>query len=94
MHVSINYRVGPFGFPQGAEAATRGALNLGLKDQQAMFQWVQDNAVNFGGDPNNVTIVGLSAGAHSVSIGIRISTLYMTNNRQGWTSSYIVFSRK
>ncbi|KAI2634251.1 alpha/beta-hydrolase [Hypomontagnella submonticulosa] len=64
--MSFNYRVGAFGFLPSGVTAKEGVLNLGLKDQQAMFQWVQDNAVNFGGDPNNVTIVGLSAGAHSV----------------------------
>ena len=54
MHVSINYRVGPFGFPQGAETATRGALHLGLKDQLAGLEWIQDNIAAFGGDPRRV----------------------------------------
>ncbi|KAI1388783.1 alpha/beta-hydrolase [Hypoxylon trugodes] len=64
--MSFNYRVGALGFLPGASAAEAGLLNLGLKDQQALFQWVQNNAADFGGDANNVTIMGLSAGAHSV----------------------------
>lgn len=65
--VSFNYRVGAFGFLPSALTAREGLLNLGLKDQQALFAWVQDNIAAFGGDPGNVTIMGLSAGAHSVS---------------------------
>ncbi|KAI1135245.1 alpha/beta-hydrolase [Hypoxylon sp. FL0543] len=64
--MSFNYRVGALGFLPSAQAQKEGLLNLGLKDQQAFFQWVQNNAADFGGDPNNVTIMGLSAGAHSV----------------------------
>ncbi|KAH9916610.1 extracellular triacylglycerol lipase precursor [Epithele typhae] len=67
VYVSINYRVGPFGFPQGEEAARRGALNLGLKDQLAGLKWVQNNVRTFGGDPTKVTIFGQSAGAISIA---------------------------
>jgi hypothetical protein len=48
--------------------AKEGSLNLGLRDQITMFEWVQTNIGAFGGDPDNVTLIGLSAGAHSVSI--------------------------
>jgi carboxylesterase type B len=65
--VSFNYRVGALGFLPAALTARQGLLNLGLKDQQLLFQWVQENISKFGGDPENVTIMGLSAGAHSVS---------------------------
>ena len=52
--VSINYRLGPLGFPQGPEAVRRGALNLGLHDQWAALEWVQKNIASFGGDPHKV----------------------------------------
>lgn len=65
--VSFNYRIGALGFLPSALCATEGILNLGLKDQILMFEWVQENIKQFGGDPNNVTLFGLSAGAHSVS---------------------------
>ena len=52
--VSMNYRVGPLGFPQGPEAVQRGALNLGLHDQWAALDWVQNNIPSFGGDPRKV----------------------------------------
>ncbi|KAI1471608.1 alpha/beta-hydrolase [Daldinia caldariorum] len=64
--ISFNYRVGALGFLPSAVSAKEGLLNIGLKDQQALFQWVQDNIADVGGDPKNVTIMGLSAGAHSI----------------------------
>ncbi|CAK7232618.1 hypothetical protein SCUCBS95973_008319 [Sporothrix curviconia] len=73
--VSFNYRVGALGFLGWQGAAGDGAntsddsdapLNVGLRDQQALFAWVQKNIRCFGGNPNNVTIMGLSAGAHSI----------------------------
>ncbi|KAI0307297.1 esterase 1 [Multifurca ochricompacta] len=67
LFVSMNYRVGPLGFPQGPEAVERAALNLGLRDQWAALEWVQRNIASFGGDPNKVTVFGQSAGALSAS---------------------------
>jgi len=64
--VSFNYRVGAFGFLPSKFMEEQGLLNIGLKDQALLFQWVQDNIAAFGGDPDNVTIMGSSAGAHSV----------------------------
>ncbi|KAI1476580.1 alpha/beta-hydrolase [Daldinia eschscholtzii] len=64
--VSFNYRVGALGFLPSGVTAKEGLLNIGLKDQQAAFKWVQDNIADVGGDPKNVTIMGLSAGAHSI----------------------------
>ncbi|KAI1083887.1 alpha/beta-hydrolase [Whalleya microplaca] len=64
--INFNYRVGALGFLPSGLTAKEGVLNLGLKDQQFLFEWVRANAADFGGDPNNVTIMGLSAGAHSV----------------------------
>ena len=65
--VSFNYRLGALGFLPSAVSAKEGVLNLGLKDQILLLDWVQENVPLFGGDPKNVTLVGLSAGAHSVS---------------------------
>lgn len=66
--VSLNYRLGALGF--FAHPALNGepgaAANFGLLDQIAALQWVQRNIAAFGGDPNNVTIMGQSAGAKSV----------------------------
>ena len=64
--VSINYRVGLFGFmPHPAmDAATNG--DLGLEDQREALRWVQQNIAAFGGDSTNVTVAGESAGAGSI----------------------------
>jgi para-nitrobenzyl esterase len=69
--VSINYRVGIFGFfsyPELTKESGRNASgNYGLMDQLAALQWVQKNIAAFGGDPGNVTIAGQSAGSFSVN---------------------------
>jgi len=69
--VSMNYRLGIFGFfvhPQLAvESGRNSAGNYGLLDQVAALHWVQENIAGFGGDPSNVTIFGESAGSFSVS---------------------------
>ncbi|KAI9697473.1 MAG: hypothetical protein M1820_007808 [Bogoriella megaspora] len=64
--VSVNYRVGGFGFLPGSEVKQDGSANLGLQDQRAGLKWVADNVEAFGGDPEKVTIWGESAGAISV----------------------------
>lgn len=60
--VTINYRVGAEGFLHLGD----GLSNLGLLDQIAALAWVRDNIVAFGGDPDNITVFGESAGALSI----------------------------
>jgi len=71
MVVSFNYRLGVFGFfahPELTKESEHNASgNYGLLDQVAALQWVKDNIAVFGGDPDNVTIFGESAGSSSVS---------------------------
>ncbi|GGU13639.1 carboxylic ester hydrolase [Lentzea flava] len=62
--VSVNYRLGVFGF--FGYPGVEGSGAFGLADQQAALRWVQRNARAFGGDPRNVTIFGESAGGVSV----------------------------
>jgi para-nitrobenzyl esterase len=68
--VSINYRVGVFGFlahPElSGESAAKVSGNWGLLDQVAALQWISKNIEAFGGDPQKVTIAGQSAGSMSV----------------------------
>jgi para-nitrobenzyl esterase len=68
--VSINYRVGVLGFmahPELSKESGNTSGNYGILDQIAALKWVQKNIASFGGDPNNVTIAGQSAGAFSVT---------------------------
>lgn len=67
--VTINYRLGPLAFLYFKNLAGENPgfqNNLGIKDQIMALKWVHENIANFGGDPNNVTIFGESAGARSV----------------------------
>ena len=68
--VSINYRLGPFGFLSRPELAAahpdHATGNLGFEDQIAALKWVKASIAKFGGNPANVTIFGESAGGMSV----------------------------
>ena len=56
IYVSIQYRLGLFGFLSGSQVAKDGTLNAGLLDQRAALDWVQRNIRAFGGDPAMVTV--------------------------------------
>jgi para-nitrobenzyl esterase len=74
--VTINYRLGPFGFLKLDEVSNgkiRSTGNEGLMDQKLAIEWVKENIEEFGGDPDNVTIFGESAGAWSVALQSSIS---------------------
>lgn len=67
--VTVNYRINVFGFlahPQLSQKQPEAPTNFGSLDQQAGLKWVRDNIAAFGGDPQNVTIAGQSAGGGSV----------------------------
>jgi para-nitrobenzyl esterase len=69
--VSIQYRLGIFGFLSHRELAAEqdgSSGNYGLMDQIAALRWVQQNIAQFGGDPANVTLFGESAGSQNVSL--------------------------
>ncbi len=72
VYVDLNYRVGAFGFlalPELTQASPhKSSGNYGILDQVAALQWVRRNIVAFGGDPDNVTIFGESAGSISVNV--------------------------
>ncbi|KAK3920647.1 Esterase FE4, partial [Frankliniella fusca] len=62
--VSFNYRLGALGFLSTGDDVIPG--NFGMKDQVQLLRWVRDNIAAFGGDPDQVTIFGESAGGASV----------------------------
>uniref|UniRef100_A0A336M9J9 Carboxylic ester hydrolase n=1 Tax=Culicoides sonorensis TaxID=179676 RepID=A0A336M9J9_CULSO len=64
--VTFNYRLGPLGFLHFDDPSLNIPGNAGLKDQLLVLKWVQKNIEFFGGDKNNVTLIGHSAGAASV----------------------------
>ena len=70
--VSFNYRLGIFGFIDfsdvpGGEACPD-ALNLGLLDQIAALKWIRENIAAFGGDPDQITVLGFESGATSICL--------------------------
>ena len=69
--VTINYRLGAIGYLY-LNDIYGGDANRGVRDQVAAFEWVQENIDAFGGDPENVTVFGESAGA--MSIGVLLGT--------------------
>ena len=73
--VSMNYRLGVFGFFEHPDLVAEGSSgNQGLLDQQLAMRWVHDNIAKFGGDPGNVTIFGESAGSLDVCFHVAAPT--------------------
>ena len=68
--VSVTYRLNLLGFLAGEAVRADGDLNAGLLDQRVAIEWVQRHIEKFGGDPDNITIDGESAGAGSVVMHI------------------------
>lgn len=90
VYVSIAYRLGAMGFmahPElTAESEYGGSGNYGLMDQTLALKWVADNIGNFGGDAENVTIVGQSGGSRSTS------TLQISPQAQGLFDKILAMS--
>jgi para-nitrobenzyl esterase len=95
--VTINYRLGALGFMVSSTDGLYG--NFGLMDQRAALDWVKTNIRAFGGDPDNITLFGESAGA--VMIGLHLlmegaGTLFhkaiMQSNPLGYTFRSVVIA--
>ena len=95
--VSFNYRVGALGnlaHPElTAESPHHASGDYGFLDQVAALQWIGRNIDKFGGDPNNVTIVGQSAGAMSVS-ALEASPLAKGLFQRGFAMSLSLFDNR
>lgn len=66
--IGINYRLGILGFMHSPETSGLMPENNGLHDQDLALEWVRHNIEAFGGDANNVSVIGQSAGAESISV--------------------------
>ncbi|KAG9757615.1 carboxylesterase family protein-like protein, partial [Aureobasidium melanogenum] len=66
IYVALNYRLGAMGWLSGPTFQKNGTANAGLWDQRFALEWVQQNIHLFGGNPNNVTVFGESAGGGSI----------------------------
>jgi carboxylesterase type B len=66
--VAINYRMTAFGFARLPILEEQRSLNVGLRDQREALQWVKDHIEAFGGDPDKITVFGLSAGGTFASL--------------------------
>jgi para-nitrobenzyl esterase len=74
--VTINYRLGAFGFlylDRVLGSGFEGSGNNGIRDQVAAINWVRDNIASFGGDPDNITLFGESAGGMSIGTLLAVS---------------------
>lgn len=73
VYVTLNYRLGILGFLSTGDRHAPG--NYGLKDVVLALQWVKRNIINFGGDPDNITLFGQSAGGVAVHCELETSIL-------------------
>ncbi len=82
--VTVNYRLGPFGYLYVPEYGIGG--NYGLLDQIKALEWVQENIASFGGNPENVTVFGESSGGVSVALllGLVPELLHKAIIQSGW----------
>ena len=97
--ITINYRLGPFGWfshpsIQDLQSGLDKTSNFGTLDIIAALKWVQNNIFLFGGDPNNVTIFGESAGGHNV-LSLMVSSeaknlFHKAISQSGYTTSHSV----
>ena len=81
--VAMNYRLGPYGFCAHKDLEKDGEIlaNFGLYDQTAAINWVIKNISSFGGNPENITLMGQSAGA--MSVDIHLSNPLLKNKIKG-----------
>ena len=86
--VSMNYRLGPFGFCSHTDLSDENGVcgNFGIYDQYVAIKWVKDYISEFGGNPDKITLCGQSAGAMSVDI-------HLTNPMcKGWFAGAVLMS--
>jgi carboxylesterase type B len=74
IYVALNYRLGAFGWLAGPTFQADGTPNAGLHDQRFALHWIQKHIATFGGDPDQVTVMGESAGGGSIMHQITVST--------------------
>ncbi|MFF1918047.1 carboxylesterase family protein [Streptomyces sp. NPDC058239] len=86
--VTANYRLGPWGWLSlaGLDPDYDCSTNLAVRDQLLMLRWVRDNIASFGGDPDNVTIFGLSTG------GTDVATLLSVPSAEGLFHKAAIYS--
>lgn len=80
IYVSMNYRLGMYGWLGGPTFQENGTANAGLYDQRLAIEWVKNNIANFGGDPNKITLNGGSAGGSRYATCIECTLLECTND--------------
>ena len=86
--VAMNYRLGPFGFCSHPDLADENGIvgNYGLYDQYIAIKWIKENIASFGGNSENITLMGQSAGAMSVDV-------HLSNPMcKGWFTGAILMS--